>query len=76
MRSCSAAFSIASFIQSIEAIYQHYAGDDEKIDYHQFIEEIATREEEIDSNSSRLKFSQKSQVFQEDNRSMAMSKKQ
>ena len=39
-------------------MFEHYAGESELADYPRFIEEIVYREEEIDSNSSRLKTAQ------------------
>jgi len=45
----------------METIYKYYAAEDEKIYYKQFIEGLLFREEDIESNSNRLKQSQKQQ---------------
>ncbi len=46
-------------------MFAHYSPAADSIDYHDFVEQIVYREEEIDSNSSRLKmaFSQKSHIL-------------
>lgn len=46
-------------------VFGHYAEEEGIINYHNFIEQIAYREDEIESNSSRVKFPQKSRVEQE-----------
>ena len=47
-------------IQDMDAVFDRYSGPDGKIDYKNFIEELLFREDEIESNSSKVKTSQKS----------------
>jgi len=65
------------FIQKIDAIYEHYAEEDGKLYYRKFIEELLFREDEIESNASRLKHSSKINKSQSiENKSTIQSKKQ
>jgi hypothetical protein len=76
VRSGGAAECTGEARQDLGAVFEHYADDGDLIEYQKFIEEIVYREEEIDSNSSRLKFtqSQKSQVFPPQEKGLASSK--
>lgn len=47
-------------IQDMDTVFDRYSGPDGKIDYKHFIEELLFREDEIESNSSKIKTSQKS----------------
>lgn len=73
MRSRSSTSCIQPLIQDLSTVFSHYAGESDCIEYQKFIDELVYREDEIDSNASRLKFSQKSQLFSE-GRGLAASK--
>ena len=58
----------------MDAVFNRYSSSDAKIDYKQFIEELLFREEEIESNSSKVKASQKSALKENnDNKSQSRS---
>jgi hypothetical protein len=46
-------------------VFEHYSPDADSIDYREFVEQIVYREEEIESNASRLRMgnSQKSNIL-------------
>ena len=45
--------------QNQDSVFEHYAAEDGKLYYKDFIEQLLFREEEIESNASRLKTSSK-----------------
>lgn len=70
----------SSSTQNIDRIFEHYAGEDGKLNYKSFIEELLFREDEIESNASRLKQSNRNlqpniEVHEPEAKSLAQSKR-